>query len=374
MRAGTGLLDDLLYLIAHSPTVTYNNSRGTAVINQDYDDGYNHWDFVRFAGTDLDSQDGVIRTMSYAHKSLGVDVEYQFRIDGLHVNSADFLAAIDLARQNDTSGLKAIFKGLDWSYTSVGSSAETFEGTGGDDMATLGKGNDYFYLDGGNDRIDMGSGDDNVSNGNYFRYAAPGLTHIDGGGGEDELYLATLHSWSPKHGLTINLNTDKRIDLGKFQIDFKNFEDATGTSYADTITGTDGRNVLTGGGGDDIITGGRGADYLTGSYLGKDTFVYHNADNSGVGAAAHDMIEGFEHGRDLVDLSLIDPGTADHKFHFIGKRPLEHVGDLRLVEHNEIGISLDYTRVQANLDDDPHPEFEIEIDNRIDLNREDFRF
>jgi Ca2+-binding RTX toxin-like protein len=370
MLYSTNLLFDLFYVMAHSPTVDHNDGSGTAAIKQYSEDGSYVWNLVRFVGTDLDSDDGVIKTISYAQRDNGGQAEYQFRIGGLHISSADFLSGIELADDGDTSGLKAIFKGFDWSYTAGPGRSETFEGTGGDDEASLGNDGDYLNLDGGNDKIDMGRGDDSVFNFNSFGYAARGLSRIDGGRGEDNLYLSALHGWTPKSGLKIDLNGT--IDLGRFQIRAKNFEDVTGTVYADTITGTDADNWLIGGGGGDIITGGRGVDRMAGYEGGKDTFLYHDVHDSGTGTA-RDVITDFQHGEDVIDLSFIDPGTNNHRFHFVGSAPLKDIGDLHLIVHNPPKTAFDYTLVQVNLDDDRGAEFEIQVDYSVDLTKEDFR-
>lgn len=73
-----------------------------------------------------------------------------------------------------------------------------------------------------------------------------------------------------------------------------------------TITGTTQADAITGGSGDDKITGGQGADLLTGG-AGKDTFIWTNANESGVTAGTIDKITDFVVGTDLLQFA----GIAD---------------------------------------------------------------
>lgn len=76
----------------------------------------------------------------------------------------------------------------------------------------------------------------------------------------------------------------------------------------------------------DIRDAGGGArpDELVGDG-GRDTFVYTAITDSRAGREARDFINGFTHGLDRIDLSLIDANarTADvnEAFDFIGKQP-----------------------------------------------------
>jgi len=82
-----------------------------------------------------------------------------------------------------------------------------------------------------------------------------------------------------------------------------NFDNITGSAYADVLTGDAGANVISGGAGDDIIAGAAGADTLDGG-AGSDTLDY-SASSAGVivdlaastatgGDATGDIIANFE--------------------------------------------------------------------------------
>jgi Ca2+-binding RTX toxin-like protein len=236
-------------------------------------------------------------------------------------------------------------------------------------MSRSRKGPDELQLDGGNDNVRLGAGDDTIDLDNFLAYQTPGLGHINAGAGFDRLDLSIEQADQElTHGLVINLN--KKIDIGAFSIQVTGVEEIIGTKFGDNITGTDGDDVLYGGGGTNTLTGGDGADVLVGDIGARDIFIYHRADNSPAGNG-RDMILDFD-GHDVIDLSLIDPGTKHHKFNFVGDAPLKHAGDLRAVVHNEHVPELAYTMIQANLDNDKAPEFEIKIIGDLSMNSHDF--
>ena len=70
----------------------------------------------------------------------------------------------------------------------------------------------------------------------------------------------------------------------------------------DLIDGGAGNDKLLGGAGDDTIQGGLGKDDMTGG-AGADTFVFANAQDSGVLKANRDIIRDFKSGEDKIDLT-----------------------------------------------------------------------
>jgi Ca2+-binding RTX toxin-like protein len=352
-----------LYTLANADDISFTSTEGSAYF-VDTDDYYNT---VNFKGTHLNAPDGgTITEMSFSY-FMDEEGAYVSVATGVNLNSADVLSATHAAQQGDTSELKALFKGLDWTLKAPAGSSFAFGGTGGDDVVSLSSEKDWLDLDGGNDNIRLGAGDDTIDLDNFFGYQAPGLSHIDAGAGFDTLDLSTDQANAElKHGLDIHL--DGKTDMGAFKIQLKNAEEVIGTKFADTITGTDGDDVIYGGAGRDTLTGGRGADYLISDEFGysigpsdnaRDTFIYNDVDDSPAGKG-HDTI--VLDGRDIIDLSPIDPGTKSGRFHFLrSEGPLEHAGDLRVVEHNERVPELVYYTIQANLDNDKAPEFEIEV-------------
>jgi Ca2+-binding RTX toxin-like protein len=86
------------------------------------------------------------------------------------------------------------------------------------------------------------------------------------------------------------------------------FENVTGSGFADTINGDAGANTLSGLDGDDTVFGGLGDDVLTGGE-GVDTFVYGTVSESA--PALSDRITDFDSAlREMLDLGAIDANTA----------------------------------------------------------------
>lgn len=123
-------------------------------------------------------------------------------------------------------------------------------GTSGDDVVNGLGGNDTICGGGGNDTIQGGAGDD----------------FLDGGTGSD-----TVTFLSSGHGVTANLTTTAAQNTGPATgTDFiLDFEDLTGSRYADTLVGDGNGNYLRGLAGDDSIIGAAGQDTILGS-TGRD--------------------------------------------------------------------------------------------------------
>jgi Ca2+-binding RTX toxin-like protein len=155
---------------------------------------------------------------------------------------------------------------------------DTIQGLGGDDLLDGGEGNDTLDGGGGNDILHAGGGNDTlrVSTGSDMYAGDSGIDTISGEG-----YAGDV---------TINLNTST-LSLGGSSTGalIVAIENATGSSYNDTLTGNvlqnvldggDGNDALDGGGGDDTLKGGAGANTLRGG-TGVDTFVFEvNSSNT----------------------------------------------------------------------------------------------
>lgn len=136
----------------------------------------------------------------------------------------------------------------------------------GDDTINGNGGNDSLYGGGGNDTLDGGEGDDYLSGG------AGGDTLL-GGDDEDQLF-------------------------GRRGSDTLNRGDG-----ADLLHGGDGNDTLLGGRDEDILIGGAGSDSINGG-AGSDTFIWNSASES-TNDADRDIINGFEAGLDVLDLSAL---------------------------------------------------------------------
>lgn len=166
---------------------------------------------------------------------------------------------------------------------------DVFNGRDGDDLLDGGADGDIIFGEGGNDTIIGGTGQD----------------ALDGGDGIDTLVYAGSAA-----GVTVNLREGTasggdgdgpaqivgRGTVIRHDI-LSNFENVTGSRFADWLIGTAGANDLSGGQGNDTLTGGAGIDTLRGG-SGSDTADYSDA-TSGVdahlkGSVGGDVFESIE--------------------------------------------------------------------------------
>lgn len=116
-----------------------------------------------------------------------------------------------------------------------------------------------------------------------------------------------------------------------------------GGAVGDSVYGGDGDDVLWGDAandrlfgdaGEDVLIGGAGRDTLAGGAEG-DTFRFRAVADTGVGATLRDIIQGFEAGLDVIDLTGMDAKSAvngNQAFVWIGTAGFASVaGQLRLV-------------------------------------------
>ncbi|MEG5263024.1 putative Ig domain-containing protein [Pseudomonas sp. JDS28PS106] len=231
---------------------------------------------------------------------------------------------------------------------------------------TLGSNVENLYIDSSDAANGIGNALDNVL------FAGLGDNVLDGREGNDTVSYARALA-----GITATLSTSAQQDTVGSGLDtLKNFENLTGSAYADTLTGNSGANVLIGGAGNDVLVGGsgddrlvggEGADSLTGG-TGADTYVFGSLAELGTGAL-RDVISGFKSAEgDLLDFTGMDanPLTAGiDAFRFIGSDAFDATdatGQLRFAD----GIL--YGSVNA----DATPDFEIQLVGVKALQASDF--
>ena len=243
-----------------------------------------------------------------------------------------------------------------------GNFAETVDDANGDDVYSLGGGDDTFIWEGlGNDAIDGGAGS-----------------------------LDALTAIAITHGVAINLDT-KAVKIGNtdlaassafsdiFSIStVKGFEFIVGSTHEDIIAGSNANEKLIGQDGADVLFGGGGKDDLNGG-SGVDTFVYHSTKDSGNTKATRDTIEGFEGaggaGGDKIDLSRIDANTKtaiDDAFHLLSVGDVAFdltPGCLRWV--HEKGTT-DMTILQGDVNGDGKADFAIAVVGTVNFIAGDF--
>ena len=188
--------------------------------------------------------------------------------------------------------------------------------------AVGGLGDDILIGNSGNNQLDGGPGIDRMSGGlgndTYFVTAGDIVTEGRGAGGIDTIIAST--SWVLSSTDIENLTLSSVAGAAN----------GTGNGVANVLTGNEFANTLNAGSGNDVLIGGLGADRLTGGN-GNDIFVYQSTADSGVGAAARDVITDFKRG-DRIDLSNIDANESavgNQAFSFIGAAAFSAAGQLR---------------------------------------------
>jgi Ca2+-binding RTX toxin-like protein len=120
-----------------------------------------------------------------------------------------------------------------------------------------------------------------------------------------------------------------------------------------------------------------GADNLTGG-ADADVFVLNSASESGVGAAARDLITDFVTGVDTLDFSGIDARigfgaglSGNQAFTFNGTAGAAITGAAQLVYHYE-GTGADaITVIQGNVNSNLAPDFEVALTGHVNLQAAD---
>jgi Ca2+-binding RTX toxin-like protein len=201
------------------------------------------------------------------------------------------------------------YTGIERFVITTGAGNDTITTASGDDVIDGGAGNDTLNGAGGTDTVSyatatagvtvslaittqqdtVNSGLDTLSNFENLTGSAwndtltgsSGNNVIDGGAGHDLLDggdgTDTVSYASATAGVTVDLSNEESQDTGGSGADrVRNFENATGSAFADRLTGNWNHNVLTGGAGDDVLEGGGGNDTLDGG-SGNDTASYASA-------------------------------------------------------------------------------------------------
>ncbi len=152
----------------------------------------------------------------------------------------------------------------------------------------------------------------------------------------------------------------------------------------DKLTGGIGNDVIIGGTGNDALSGGEGSDYMLGGAgrdilaggPGRDRFDYNFLTETGKTAATRDLITGFQHGSDRIDLYSLDANLAtagNGKFFWNGQAAFSrHAGELHAVRINVAGTANDKTIVEGDINGDARADFQIEIRGLIGLTAQDF--
>lgn len=140
-----------------------------------------------------------------------------------------------------------------------------------------------------------------------------------------------------------------------------------GRGGADILRGNGGNDKLVGGPGDDILEGGPGKDRLDG---GTGNNIYRFTENDALGRCPScDAIVHFVPGADKIDLARVDAkkGPGNQRFKFIGKKRFS--GQKGLLRYQ---TKRGRTTIQADIDGNRKPDFEIRINGTVALTKGDF--
>jgi Ca2+-binding RTX toxin-like protein len=187
---------------------------------------------------------------------------------------------------------------------------------------------------------------------NNVIYAGAGDNVMNGVTGIDT--VSYIHAAS---GITASLATVSAQATGGSGSDtLLNFDNLTGSGFADALTGNAAANTLNGAAGNDTLVGNGGVDVLLGG-AGLDRFVFAAVSDSGITAGTRDTISDFTHGQgDLIDISALDANASlagNQAFTFIGSAAFagDATGQLRY----ELGV------LYASTDADSDAEFSLAL-------------
>jgi Ca2+-binding RTX toxin-like protein len=166
----------------------------------------------------------------------------------------------------------------------------TIDGSSGNDNIVGTNGDDVICAGGGDDTISGRRGNDTIlgEDGNDLAQPGGGNDQFDGGNGTDEI---NYNEAAVTGNATIHLGTQTATAPGAGSDTLVSVENATGSSFDDTITGSGGNNVISGRDGNDTSNGKGGNDTIDGK-AGNDTLTGENGNDTLVGGAGGDSLNG----------------------------------------------------------------------------------
>jgi Ca2+-binding RTX toxin-like protein len=170
--------------------------------------------------------------------------------------------------------------GQDVENVSGGSGNDNLTGSNEANVLTGNAGNDTLTGNGGTDVLNGGDGDD-------WMIPGAGNDTAAGGAGTDTVDYASAGAGGV--GVNVNLTTGQASGEGNDTI--SDTENASGSSFADSIRGNSGANVLNGRGGDDAIQGTDGDDTINGG-AGADVLNGNGGNDRVSGSTGADTIRG----------------------------------------------------------------------------------
>jgi Ca2+-binding RTX toxin-like protein len=246
-------------------------------------------------------------------------------------------------------------------------------GTTGADNLTGTTSADAFYMtadDFTTDTVSGGAGSDTISYsasqvGVTITLTNPTTKGGTSGGYVDADFVTTFYN--------PNTHSFQSITHHQTVATLSSIENATGSSYNDTLNGNGSANILNGRGGKDIINGGGGADTIIGGGggdqmtggTGNDTFVFNYASDGPMSVTTYadmDTITDFVRGEDKIDLSaLVNETAGNHALSYIENANFS--GTAGQVRETFTGYGW---LVQADLDGDRDADFQVLVHSTTD--------
>jgi Ca2+-binding RTX toxin-like protein len=220
----------------------------------------------------------------------------------------DWLIGSDADNVLIGGGENDVLLGLGGNDTLIGGAGDDFlYGYDGDDLLMGGDGNDSLFGEAGDDILDGGPGNDlaNGGLGNDRYVLVPGSRDSLFDEGGTDLLDFTLALFGVDVDMSRNRGQVQTIDEAGNELALTGtFEDAIGSSFADTLRGNDAANTLYGGGGDDTLYGGMGNDTLLGQ-AGDDRLFGERGNDTLLGGDGNDSLDGG------ADDDSLDGGAGD---------------------------------------------------------------
>jgi Ca2+-binding RTX toxin-like protein len=170
--------------------------------------------------------------------------------------------------------------GQDVENVAGGSGNDNLTGSDEANVLTGNAGNDTLTGNGGTDVLNGGDGDD-------WMVGGAGNDSLAGGAGTDTADYSSAGAGGV--GVNVNLTTGQASGDGNDTI--SDTENASGSSFSDSIRGSSGANVLNGRGGEDAIQGGDEADTVNGG-AGADVLNGNGGNDRISGGTGQDTIRG----------------------------------------------------------------------------------
>jgi Ca2+-binding RTX toxin-like protein len=238
---------------------------------------------------------------------------------------------------------------------SGGAGDDTILGNSADNILTGRGGNDILNGGGGGDTLNGGAGND---------------TYVVNSSLDVLLESSGIDTVKSTIGKSLPAGFEKLILLGSSAVN------GYGNSAGNIIIGNTGANIINGGWGNDIITGGLGKDRINGN-AGNDDFDFNSVAEIGKGSTC-DVIVGFSHGHDDIDLRTIDAngsasGNGAFTFLAIKGDAFNGVrGELRWYHDNRSGTANDKTMIEGDVNGNGVADFQLQLAGLKTLSKGDF--